>query len=122
MLSRRSKHNFKKMENQQNNIVTGANLLSFYVQDQLDLALIRTGKIVKNIEKVDINEVLLEILSTQDITAKHKKVRLILHKFPELEKTISIDPKRVQQVCLNLLSNAMKFSKSGGTIDIGGKI
>ena len=52
------------MGNQKGVIATGAKLLGFYVQDLLDLAQMRSGKIVKNIEQVDINEVMREILTT----------------------------------------------------------
>jgi hypothetical protein len=41
---------------------------------------------VKNIENVNVNEVLKEIMLTQEIMAKHKNVKLILHKFPEMDK------------------------------------
>jgi signal transduction histidine kinase len=46
------------------NMKTGSKLLGFYVQDLLDLAQIRAGKIVKNVERVNVNEVLKEILQT----------------------------------------------------------
>lgn len=100
----------KDMDHLKSNILTGSKLLGFYVQDLLDLAQIRSGKIVKNIERTDINEILLEILQTQDIGAKYKKVNLMLKKFSDKDKFMDIDPKRLQQVTLNLLTNAMKFS------------
>ena len=107
----RNQERIMVMNTQKDNIVTGAKLLGFYVQDMLDLAQIRSGKIVKNIERVDINEVLREILSTQDIMAHHKNVQLILLEFEDQDKMVDIDPQRLQQVSLNLLTNAMKFSK-----------
>ena len=63
-----------------------------------------------------------EILSTQDIMASHKNVQLILHEFEDHDRMMDIDYQRLQQVSLNLLTNAMKFSKSGGKIQIGGKL
>lgn len=112
----------KDMDHLKSNILTGSKLLGFYVQDLLDLAQIRSGKIVKNIERTDINEILLEILQTQNIGAKYKKVNLMLKKFSDKDKFMDIDPKRLQQVTLNLLTNAMKFSLQGGNVEIGGKI
>ena len=112
----------KAMDYLKGNITTGSKLLGFYVQDLLDLAQIRSGKIVKNIERTDINEVLQEILQTQEIGAKYKKVNLKLHKFSDKEKFMDVDPKRLQQVTLNLLTNAMKFCMQGGNVEIGGKI
>lgn len=52
------------MSSLKTNILTGSKLLEFYVQDLLDLAQIRSGKIVKNIERTDINDLLREIIQT----------------------------------------------------------
>lgn len=102
------------MDDLKTNIATGSKLLGFYVQDLLDLAQIRSGKIEMHIENVDVNTVLQEILQTQSISSKFKKVDLILHEFSDKDKFMDIDSKRLQQVTLNLLTNAMKFTRSGG--------
>ena len=112
----------KELSGLKANIKTGSKLLGFYVQDLLDLAQIKAGKIIKNIELVNVNQVLKEILQTQDIASEMKKVTLVLKEFKASEQMVEIDYQRLQQVTLNLLTNAMKFSKTGGSIELGGKI
>lgn len=60
---------FKKMDDtlgqftySNKNMSTGTKLLSFYVQDLLDLAELKAGTIKKNIEFININSPLQEIL------------------------------------------------------------
>ena len=56
--------NLKQFEYQKSNMKTGTKLLSFYVQDLLDLAQLRAGTIKKNFECVNVNIPLREILQT----------------------------------------------------------
>jgi hypothetical protein len=65
---------FKKMDETlaqltctKKNMSTGTKLLSFYVQDLLDLAELKAGTIKKNIEYVNINIPLQEIIQTQEL-------------------------------------------------------
>jgi signal transduction histidine kinase len=46
-----------------------------------------------------------------------QKVKITLEKLPE-DVTLDIDLLRVQQVVINLLSNALKFSKANDIIDV----
>lgn len=62
--SKKCEKSIDDMSSLKTNILTGSKLLEFYVQDLLDLAQIRSGKIVKNIERTDINDLLREIIQT----------------------------------------------------------
>ena len=79
---------------------TGTKLLSFYVQDLLDLAQLRAGTIKKNFENVNVNEPLREILKTQELQAKAKGVNLVFKPFYYPNTTheieIAIDSQRMQ--------------------------
>jgi two-component system, NarL family, sensor histidine kinase EvgS len=46
-----------------------------------------------------------------------QKIKITLEKLPE-DVTLDIDLLRVQQVVINLLSNALKFSKANDIIDV----
>ena len=52
----------KHMSIYKTNLETGSKLLQFYVQDMFDLANFSSGRIVKNMQTININTVLLEIL------------------------------------------------------------
>lgn len=81
---------------------------------------IKAGTITKNIKQVNVNKVLQEVLNLQEISAEMKQVSLHLKRLDD--PYIDIDSDRLQQVTLNLMSNALKFSKKGGEVEIGGEI
>ncbi len=60
----------RQFESQEKNMKTGCKLLSFYVQDLLDLAQLRAGTIKKNFEMTNVNNPLEEIVLTQELQAK----------------------------------------------------
>jgi signal transduction histidine kinase len=60
----------RKFEDQLKNMKTGCKLLSFYVQDLLDLAQMKAGTIKKNFEMTNVNKPLEEIILTQELQAK----------------------------------------------------
>ena len=57
----------EELTQQKQNMSTGTKLLSFYVQDLLDLAQFKAGSITKNIEFVNVNMPLKEIVQTQEL-------------------------------------------------------
>ena len=87
------------------------------IDDLLDLARIRNGKLRIEPQLVDIHEVLRHALEIcrPDLAARHLRIE------EELEATeakVRGDPARLQQVFWNLLTNATKFSPEGRTIKV----
>lgn len=82
----------------------------------LDMSKIESGTIDLNEEEFDLNELIDQLLqmSEEGIHRKnHKLVVKIDH--VEHEKVIG-DSARIQQVFMNLMSNAIKYTPNGGTI------
>ncbi|MBK8220225.1 MAG: response regulator [Candidatus Obscuribacter sp.] len=86
------------------------------VNDILDLSKIEAGKL--ELEIVDFNIVKL-VESTCDLLAndaRAKEISLASFIDPEMPALLRGDPDRLRQILLNLLNNAIKFSKNGEVI------
>jgi signal transduction histidine kinase len=102
-------------------IVAGSNTLKNLVNDILDLALIESGALRLELERIDLHALLTEVAAhARDWAAK---VDLSLEvDCPEDAGMFLADARRLRQVAFNLLSNAFKFTPKGGTIVLGGRI
>jgi signal transduction histidine kinase len=87
------------------------------IDDLLDLARIRTGKLVLDLQPADAHAALRDAIRISAADAARRNVRLI----EELKATstrLSGDPARLQQIFWNLLANAVKFTPAGGTVTV----
>ena len=82
------------------------------INQVLDLSKIEAGKLELNPESVSLAPLIDEVIGTAGQLAEKNKNRLVV----EAEQTlgeITVDPMRLRQILLNLLSNACKFTKQG---------
>ncbi|WP_263452324.1 ATP-binding protein [Hyalangium gracile] len=85
------------------------------VEDLLDVSRITSGKLLLNLKEVALREVVEAALESVRPTAEMRGVRLMADLGP-LSETVMADPTRLQQVLWNLLTNAIKFTDSGGCV------
>lgn len=87
------------------------------INEILDLALIESGKVTLSREPVSLHELMLECRAMIEPQA-HK--RSITMKFPQFETPLFLnaDRTRLKQVLINLLFNAIKYNKQGGTVTV----
>ncbi|GAB7022198.1 sensor histidine kinase [Salidesulfovibrio brasiliensis] len=87
--------------------------LTRLINDVLDLNKIESGRMGWQDETVDLSEVIARaVQSVKGIYGQRSSVRLIRDIEPGLP-TVTVDADRLQQVFINLLNNAAKFTEEG---------
>jgi PAS domain S-box-containing protein len=87
------------------------------IDDILDVARFITGKLRVEMEVVDLVAIAREVTDAIRPQTAAKKITLACD-FPETPIPLRGDSKRLRQVIWNLVSNALKFTPKGGSIDI----
>jgi adenylate cyclase len=89
----------------------GTHLLGL-INQVLDLSKIEAGKLELNPQTVQLAPLIDEVTGTARQLAEQNKNRLVVETQDNLG-SITVDPMRLRQILLNLLSNACKFTKEG---------
>ena len=89
----------------------GTHLLGL-INQVLDLSKIEAGKLELNPQTVELAPLIDEVVGTARQLAEQNKNRLIVEAQENLG-ALTVDPMRLRQILLNLLSNACKFTKQG---------
>jgi PAS domain S-box-containing protein len=87
------------------------------IGDLLDMSRIVSGKILLEVQPLQLHQVVQSAVDTVRQTAESRKVRLSML----LDSTIGMvrgDPGRLQQALWNLLTNALKFTPAGGRVHV----
>jgi signal transduction histidine kinase len=89
----------------------GTHLLGL-INQVLDLSKIEAGKLELNPQTVQLAPLIEEVIGTARQLAEQNKNRLVVEAQENLG-ALTVDPMRLRQILLNLLSNACKFTKEG---------
>jgi len=89
----------------------GTHLLGL-INQVLDLSKIEAGKLEFNPQTVQLAPLINEVIGTTGQLAEKNKNRLVVDAQENLG-VLTVDPMRLRQILLNLLSNACKFTKQG---------
>jgi signal transduction histidine kinase len=89
----------------------GTHLLGL-INQVLDLSKIEAGKLELNPQTVQLTPLIDEVIGTARQLAEQNKNRFVVESQENLG-AMTVDPMRLRQILLNLLSNACKFTKEG---------
>ena len=95
------------------NIRRGGEHLLSLINDVLDLARIEAGKVELLLQPLNLPVLLRLVVSLTRVDAQIKGLTFACEFAPDLPVAVHVDAKRLEQVLLNLLGNAVKFTDRG---------
>ena len=98
-------------------IERNAKLQAQLIEDLLDISRIMQGKLTLTATPVSLAFVIAAAVETVRLAAAAKKIQITLDLDPDVAP-VSGDAARLQQVVWNLLTNAVKFTDSGGQVTV----
>jgi len=99
-------------------ILSAGDHLLQLINDILDLAKIEAGKIQLSLENVYLETVVQECLTMTGAMAAKHRIQVLVGQGPEPDMAVTADHMRLRQVVLNLISNAIKYNRTGGTVTL----
>ena len=96
-----------------------ANRLALLIEDLLTSSELESGRAVLHLKPVALRPFAAKVIEDFAPRAQARGVKL-LNEAPDL--TVHADADRLQQVFANLVDNAIKYGRAGGSVTIGGQV
>lgn len=108
----------KQIQNCLKKITLSSKHLLGLINDVLDMSKIESGKLTLHMEQVSLREVMDSIVNIVQPQIKEKKQHFSIHIRNVENEDVYCDSVRLNQVLLNFLSNAIKFTPEEGNIEV----
>jgi two-component system cell cycle sensor histidine kinase PleC len=99
------------------NILESGRHLLHLINEILDLTRIESGRYELHEESVRLADIVEECVRLLKLRAENKGIQLVTALEPDLP-VVWVDERAMRQICLNLASNALKFTPKGGRVTI----
>jgi signal transduction histidine kinase/ActR/RegA family two-component response regulator len=106
----------KQLEHQEA-IFRGAQRLSDLINDLLDVSRLEAGRIELAPRPTEVSQIVEQAATVVAVAAHARQIRITAELPPELP-AVQADPSRLQQILVNLIGNAVKFSSPGGAVRV----
>lgn len=91
------------------------------IDDMIDVSLIETDLLELNYQKIWLNRIIEAVVFEFQKNISERKLVFEVLPFPGYETSLDGDPERLLQLFRNIISNAVKYTPDGGTIQIHGR-
>jgi two-component system phosphate regulon sensor histidine kinase PhoR len=94
------------------------NRLIYLTKDLMEISKLETGELKSDIHEVHLKEMVGEVVESLQYKADSENVEIEVQDIPQ-HLMVSADRNQIKQVLINLVENAIKYNKPGGTVTIG---
>lgn len=115
------RHDFISLDDSVDRILKAAKHLLSLIDEVLDLSQIESGKLKISLEPVNVIEVKNELLNLIKPLAAQEEIRII-DNINIKNIFVTADHTRLKQVILNLISNAIKYNRTNGTVTLSSEV
>ena len=116
-LARRAMHDTEKLEGYLEKIKRAGETMLLLVNDTLDLQRLESGEVTIKPEPTNLTKFMGDIVNSIEPMVGEKKISLHFDAGGNGGIMVMMDPVRVRQIFVNLLSNATKYTPENGRID-----
>jgi len=102
-------------------ILKAGNHLLSLINELLDLSKIESGKVTFCFGSVDVKSLIDDLIIIVKPLADEKKIKFYNRLSSESEFFVWSDVKRLRQILLNLMANAIKYNRADGTVEFEGE-
>ena len=93
-----------------------ADSLLHVINDILDFSKIEADKLDIQFVEFDFNEMISRITSVMNFKAEEKGIELLVNYDPDIPQYLISDSARIEQILINLIGNAIKFTHKGEVV------
>ena len=108
-------HQPEKLAEHLGKLESSGQLLLGIINDILDMSRIESGKVTLNVEKMNLPQQISQLDSVIRQQANQRRQTFTVNTLVQHENVLA-DPNRLNQVLMNILSNAVKYTPTGGHI------
>ncbi len=110
--------NIEQVQDYLAKITTSSNHLLSLINDVLDMSRIESGKVKIEEKETSLPEIMHDLKTIVQADIASKQLEFFIDTADVVNEHVLCDKLRLNQVLLNLLSNAMKFTKPGGIVSV----
>lgn len=97
-------------------VLSSSNHLLSLINDILDMSRIESGKMQIHEQECNISELMHNLVNIIQPQVKAKQLELFIDTFEVVNEDVITDPLKLNQIFINLMSNAVKYTPAGGMI------